>query len=115
VAIIGASNAPGTVGAITMRNLLQGGFKGPIMPVNPKYQAIQGVLAYKDVHDLPLVPDLAVLCVPPDELPGVIGRLGERGCPAAVIITSSLDLFPKEGAEVSLSAQVLHIAQSPLV
>jgi acetyltransferase len=112
VAIIGASNAPGTVGAITMRNLLQGGFKGPIMPVNPKYQAIQGVLAYKDVNDLPLVPDLAVLCVPPDELPGVIGRLGERGCPSALIITSSLDLYPNPEAETSLSAQVLSIAQS---
>lgn len=111
VAIIGASNTPGTVGAIAMRNLLEGGFKGPIMPVNPKYQAIQGVLAYKDICDLPLVPDLAVISVPPDELPGVIGRLGDRGCPTAVIFTSSLDLFPTDDGKAPLSAQILQIAQ----
>jgi len=111
VAIIGASNAPGTVGAIAMRNLLQGGFKGPIMPVNPKYQAIQGVLAYKDVNDLPLVPDLAVVCVPPAELSGVIDRLGARGCPAAVVVTTGLDLLPSADGQTSLTQDLMATAQ----
>jgi len=35
VAVIGASNAPKSVGGIVMRNLLKAGFSGPFMPVNP--------------------------------------------------------------------------------
>ena len=92
VAVIGASNTPGTVGAVVMRNLLQGGFSGPIMPVNPKHEAVAGVLAYPDVASLPKAPDLAVVCVPPDEVPKVIGRLGERGTRAAVVVTAGMAL-----------------------
>jgi acetyltransferase len=44
VAVIGASNKPSSIGAILMRNLLGSGFGGPIMPVNPKYEAVAGVI-----------------------------------------------------------------------
>ena len=47
-----------------MRNLLAGGFSGPIMPVNPKRRAVCGVLAYRDIDALPEPPDLAVICTP---------------------------------------------------
>lgn len=108
VAVIGASNAPTSVGTMVMRNLLQGGFKGPIMPVNPKYQAIQGVYAYPDVAALPLTPDLAVLAVPPDEVPGVLDRLGERGTRAAVVVTAGLGWetpHPEVRAAIAAAAQ----------
>lgn len=91
VAVIGASNTAEAAGARVMRNLLHGGFKGPIMPVNPKHDSVQGVLAYPDVASLPLVPDLAVVCVPAREVPPVIEALGGRGCGAAVIITVGLN------------------------
>ncbi|MEO8327060.1 MAG: CoA-binding protein, partial [Nitrospirota bacterium] len=57
IAVIGASNRPHRVGRVVMQNLLKGGFKGPIMPVNPKYQAVCGVLAYPNVQALPMNPD----------------------------------------------------------
>jgi len=60
VALIGASTRPGSVGAVLARNLFRAGFDGPVMPVNPKYVAVEGVLAYKNVASLPLAPDLAV-------------------------------------------------------
>ena len=69
VAVIGASRRPHSVGATVMRNLLLGGFDGPIMPVNPKYEAVAGVLAYASVADLPEAPDLAVVCTPPATVP----------------------------------------------
>ena len=47
----------------------EGGFDGPVMPVNPKHRAIEGVLTYPDVASLPLIPDLAVIGTPPDEIP----------------------------------------------
>ena len=60
IAVIGASNRPGAVGNIVMHNILGGGFEGPVLPVNPKAEAVAGVLAYPDVASLPKVPDMAV-------------------------------------------------------
>lgn len=90
VAVIGASNQKLSIGGFVMRNLLKGGFSGPIMPVNPKYEAIAGVLTYDDVPSLPVTPDLAVICTPPATVPGLIDQLGRRGTRAAVVITAGL-------------------------
>ncbi|HLU49337.1 MAG TPA: CoA-binding protein, partial [Planctomycetota bacterium] len=90
VAVIGASARVGRIGNVVLKNLLAGGFEGPILPVNPKYGAIAGVLAYPDVASLPLVPDLAVIATPPRTVPGLIAELGERGTRAAVVLTAGL-------------------------
>ncbi len=90
IAVVGASNRPGSVGSLVMRNLLQGGFGGPIMPVNPKRQAVAGVLSYPSIGDLAVVPDAAVVCTPPQTVPGVIAELGEAGTQAAIVLTAGL-------------------------
>lgn len=90
VAVIGASNRPHSVGATVMRNLLAGGFPGPILPVNPHHAAVAGVLAYPDVAALPLAPELAVICTPPGPIPDIVAALGERGTQAAVVLTAGL-------------------------
>ena len=61
VAVIGASNNVSRAGFVVMRNLLQGGFNGPIMPVSPTHSAVHGVLAYPSIAALPKIPDLAVI------------------------------------------------------
>jgi acetyltransferase len=88
VALIGASPKPGSVGRVIADNLLATGFSGPIMPVNPKYPSIRGVIAYPDVAHLPVTPDLAVICTPPATVPGLVGQLGDRGVKGAVVITA---------------------------
>lgn len=90
VAVIGASNAPRHVGNVLMRNLLDGGIAGPIMPVNPKYHAVAGVLAYPDVASLPETPELAVVCSPDETVPAVIDALGARGTAVSVIVNDGL-------------------------
>ncbi|MCA1940304.1 MAG: bifunctional acetate--CoA ligase family protein/GNAT family N-acetyltransferase [Caenispirillum bisanense] len=90
VAVIGASNTPDTVGNIVMRNLLAGGFAGPIMPVTRSAQAVQGVLAYPDVASLPLTPELAMVVIPAAEVPAVVDDLGKRGTRAVVIGSAGL-------------------------
>lgn len=90
VAVIGASDRPGSIGNVLMRNLLTAGFTGPIMPVNPKYQAVAGVLTYPDIASLPLVPDVAVLSTPPAVVPTLLDQLGQRGTRAAIVITAGL-------------------------
>ncbi len=96
VAVIGASNRPQTVGALLMRNLLMGGFEGPIMPVHPSNNAVAGVLAYPDIASLPMTPDMAVICTPPRAVPGVIEALGQRGVKAAIVITAGLGQITDE-------------------
>ena len=91
VAVIGASIRPHSVGATVMKNLLAGGFVGPIMPVNPKYEAVGGVLAYPNVEAMPRVPDLAVVCTPPATVAELVAELGQRGTKAAVVLTAGLD------------------------
>ncbi len=90
VAVIGASRTPGRVGSVIMRNLVQGGFAGPILPVNPKHEAVRGILAYPDVASLPMSPDLAVIATPPRTVPRIAAELAERGTRAAVVLTAGL-------------------------
>ncbi len=97
VAVVGASTEARSVGALVMRNLLQGGFDGPIMPVNPKHEAVAGVLAYPDVDSLPACPDLAVVCTPPPVVPGLIDQLGRKGTRAAIVITAGLARTKDDG------------------
>jgi acyl-CoA synthetase (NDP forming)/GNAT superfamily N-acetyltransferase len=90
VAVVGASNRDGEAGHVVMQNLLQGGFEGPIMPVAAGEQAIAGVLAYPEVTELPLTPDLAVICGRQQSLPNIIHQLGERGTRAAILLADNL-------------------------
>jgi len=108
VAVIGASNKAKTVGGLLMRNLLQGGFEGPIMPVHPTNSAVCGVLAYATVEDLPLVPDMAVVVVPPPSVPGVIESLGRKGVKAAIVITAGLGRTMDDQGRTAQEMMLVH-------
>ena len=103
VAVIGASNREGSAGFHFMQNLLAAGFTGPIMPVNPHSAAIAGVLAYKDIASLPVVPDLAILCIPDAAVVTEAESLAQRGCKAAIVF--SADFAQRR------SAQPLHLRE----
>jgi acetyltransferase len=76
------------MGSVLAHNLFNFGFDGPIMPVNPRHRAIEGVLTYPDAASLPEVPDLAVLATPPATVPPLIAEFGARGTKAAIVITA---------------------------
>ncbi|BDA86984.1 GCN5 family N-acetyltransferase [Aureimonas sp. SA4125] len=88
IALLGAGPGDASIGGVLARNLLESGFKGPILPVDRSTQAIRSVLTYKTVDDLPLTPDLAVIASPAAEIPDLVAALGGRGCRAAVVISS---------------------------
>ncbi|MGA7675385.1 MAG: bifunctional acetate--CoA ligase family protein/GNAT family N-acetyltransferase [Rhizomicrobium sp.] len=114
IALIGAGTRPKSVGAVVAANLFTGGFKGPIMPVNPKNLAVNGVLAYPDVAHLPITPDLAIIATPPDSIPGIVAELAERGTRAAVVVTAGLRDM-KDGNGVSLEQKMLAAAKPKLL
>ncbi|SDF60508.1 acetyltransferase [Limimonas halophila] len=88
IAVIGASRKANTVGKVLARNLFHTGFDGPILPVHPKHQSIEGVLTYGSVSELPFAPDLAVIATPPDTVADIVAELGANGTRAAVVITA---------------------------
>ncbi|MGJ7916244.1 GNAT family N-acetyltransferase [Massilia sp. LXY-6] len=90
VALVGATERPGSVGATMLRNLREGGFAGQIYPVNPKYDSIAGLRAWPDVASLPAVPDLAIVCTPPHTVPGIVRALGELGTRAAIVMSAGI-------------------------
>jgi acetyltransferase len=90
VAVIGASDSPGSVGATVWRNLREGGFEGPCWAVNPRRDTVGGEPAFASVAALPAPPDLAVICTPAAAVPGLIAELGDRGTRAAIVLTAGL-------------------------
>ena len=88
VALIGATDRAGSIGAVVLRNLRRAGFGGELLLVNPRHQTLGGIPVYPDVASLPRPPDLAVIVTPPDTVPGLVAALGARGTKAAVVITA---------------------------
>lgn len=114
IALIGGSRRTGSLGAVLARNLFKAGFDGPILPVHPRHQSLEGVLTYPSVAALPLAPDLAVIATPPETVPPLISELGARGTRAAVIITAGLGEDGEDGAP-GLRQQMLNASQPHLL
>lgn len=101
IAVIGASNQDNRPGNIVMRNLLQGGFDGPILPVTPNYKSVCGVLAYRSIDELPIAPDLAIVCTRAMRVPAILLQLGRKGASAVIVIAAGLDkLFTAQGTNL---------------
>ena len=96
VAIVGASDRPGSVGATVWRNLRAGTFKGTLMPVNPKHHELDGVAVARRCQDLASAPDLAIVCTPAGSLAEVVGELAALGTRAVVILTAGISAALKQ-------------------
>ncbi|MBL8259522.1 MAG: bifunctional acetate--CoA ligase family protein/GNAT family N-acetyltransferase [Candidatus Competibacteraceae bacterium] len=95
------------------RNLMKSGFKGPIMPVDPKRDALEGALAYRDIAGLPVAPALAIITRPLRQAPALIAQLGERGARAAVLYSDARGIAEDERA--SLYQAILDAAKPHLL
>ena len=96
VAVVGASDRPGSVGATVWRNLRAGAFKGPVHAVNPSRSDLDGQPCHATVDALPAPPDLAVLCTPPATIPGLVAALGALGTRATIVMTAGLTAAQKQ-------------------
>ncbi|GJD48929.1 Peptidyl-lysine N-acetyltransferase Pat [Methylobacterium crusticola] len=108
VALVGASARPHSSGAAILANLRAAGFAGPIWPVNPRRDAVDGLPACASVAGLPEAADLVVVVSPPGTVPDVIAEAGARGCGAAVVITAGLGTGPDSPAEAARRAARRH-------
>jgi acetyl coenzyme A synthetase (ADP forming)-like protein len=88
VAVIGASSEDGKIGNSVMKNLINGGYKGQIYPINPSADEILGYKAFKSVKDVPGEIDVAVFAIPAKFVAGALVECGEKKIPGAVLIPS---------------------------
>jgi acetyltransferase len=98
VAVIGATENPGSVGRTLLWNLVTHPFGGTVYPVNPKRPSVLGIKAYKSVSDIPEDIDLAVVVTPPPSIPGIIKECGENGVRGAIVISAGFKEIGAEGA-----------------
>ena len=102
VAVIGASRNPGTVGHQLFRNLLAGGFAGPVYPVNPEAEHVASVKAYPTVGDVPDAVDLAVIAVPAPAVVDVVRQCAARGVSGLVVLTAGFGEVGDAAAQVEM-------------
>lgn len=98
VAVIGATERPGSVGCAVWKNLE--GFAGRVFPINPKHAAISGRAAFPSISAVPGSVDLAVIVTPAPTVPGLIRECAAAGVPAAIIISAGFREVGAAGAEV---------------
>jgi acetyltransferase len=113
VAVIGASDRPGSLGSIVMRNMGASGFKGPVWAVSKRHRTVAGRPAWAHAADLPGVPELAVICTPAPTVPGLIHELGRKGCKAAIVLSAGL--HEKDAKGHSLQEAMLAAARPHLL
>jgi acetyltransferase len=100
IAVIGATENPGSVGRTTLWNLISSPFGGAVFPVNPKRDSVLGIKAYKSVKEIPAEVDLAVIVTQSKLIPGLIKDCGEIGTKAAVVISAGFKEAGEEGKEL---------------
>ncbi len=106
IAVIGASDRPGSIGRALVRNLLAGGFDGPVYPVNPASAHVSSVPAYESVLSIPDDVHLAVVAVPAHEVRDVLVQCAQKKVRGVVVVTVGYSEASPDGAaeEAALAA-----------
>jgi acetyltransferase len=100
VAVFGASDREGAVGNLVFRNMIEGGFKGEVFPINPKHEEVQGHKAYPDLKSIGQPVDLAVITTPAATVPSIIEACGKHGIRSAVIISAGFREVGPQGMKL---------------
>ena len=100
VAVVGASEKAGTIGNALMRNLIDGGFCGMLLPVNPKYKTIHGHESFESVSALETGVDLAIIATPIHSVADIVNECVEKKVGGAIIISAGGKEVGEQGREI---------------
>jgi acetyltransferase len=109
VAVIGATETPGSVGRTVLWNLVSNPFGGTVFPVNPKRSGVLGIKAYPNIAAVPAKVDLAVIVTPAGSVPGLVQECVDAGVKGLVIISAGFKELGAPGIE--LERQILEKAR----
>ena len=107
VAVVGATDRPGSYGAQALLNLDAIGFGGRVFGVNPRRGEVLGHPCVPSVADLPEPVDAVVMAIPAAAVPAAVEQAGARGCGGAVVIGAG---FAEVAEGVSLQRQLVDAA-----
>lgn len=98
IVVVGGSDDTKKTGGSALRNLINTGYSGKLMVVNPKASTVQGVTSFKTLGELPQV-DLAILAIPAQACPQTVDYLcSNKGCKAVIIYSAGFHEDSEEGA-----------------
>jgi acetyl coenzyme A synthetase (ADP forming)-like protein len=100
IAVIGAGRKRKTIGGEVFHNLMDGGFNGPVYPVNPSADVVQSVRAYKSILDIEGPVDLAVIVVPAKLTMAAARECAQKGVHGMVVITAGFAETGPAGREM---------------
>ena len=109
VALVGASEAEGSVGRTIMQNLISSPFGGEVFPVNPKRDSVLGVQAYKNLTEIPTKIDLVVIVIPAKFVPAFIEEAASLKVPSAIIISAGFKEMGPTGIALEQELSLIHI------
>jgi acetyltransferase len=98
VAVIGATERPGSVGRTVLWNLIRHPFGGMVFPINPRRSSVLGIKTYPHVADTPEPVDLAVVVTPAATIPDIIQECAEVGVNGAIVISAGFKETGSDGA-----------------
>jgi acetate---CoA ligase (ADP-forming) len=97
IAVVGASREPGSFGHRVVRYLVEGGYQGPLYPVNPKAAVIHSLPCYPRVEDTPDPVDLAVIAVPAKDVVRAVEQCADKGVRGVAVISADFSEAGPEG------------------
>lgn len=100
VAVLGATEAAGSMGRTVLWNLFTNPFGGTVFPVNPNRASVLGIKAYPSVAAVPEKVDLAVVATPPETVPGLIAECVDAGVKGAIILSAGFRETGPAGAQL---------------
>ncbi len=98
IAIVGASETEGSIGATLARNMLEMDYKGRLFFVNPKHKTLFGRPCYARVEDIPQRLDLAVICTPAKTVSAIVEACGSASTRSVMIVSSGFTESGPRGA-----------------
>jgi len=100
IALIGVTSNPKSVGGKILRNLITGGFQGVVYPVNPDFEAVQGIPCYDHLKDIPKQADLGIICTPAEQVPKLVRECGKNNINGVIIISAGFKEIGEEGKKL---------------
>jgi acetyltransferase len=98
VAVIGATDRPGSVGFTVLRNLVQASYKGRVFPVNLRRTEILGLQCFPAIGAIPEAVDLAVVVTPAATVPGLVAECVKAKVASMIVISAGFKELGAEGA-----------------
>ncbi len=110
IAVFGANDSGTSVGSIVFQNLVNGGFAGSLVPVNPKHKKVGGKTCHRRIADVKEPIDLAVIATPARTVPGIVRQLADTNIRNAIVLSAGFGESGPEGE--SLRNELLEAARA---